>query len=75
VSDIQVKYQKLNEEYMQYKIESEKELALIKQKNEFQSNKLSELTKDKESGSNKNIERLDKQRFGDLKDQNEKFKA
>lgn len=60
---------------MQYKIESEKELALIKQKNEFQSNKLSELTKDKESGSNKNIERLDKQRFGDLKDQNEKFKA
>jgi len=47
VSDIQVKYQKLNEEYMQYKIESEKELALIKQKNEFQSNKLSELTKDK----------------------------
>ena len=75
MSDIQVKYQKLNEEYMQYKIESEKELALIKQKNEFQSNKLSELTKDKESGSNKNIERLDKQRFGDLKDQNEKFKA
>ena len=70
-----MKYQKLNEEYMQYKIESEKELALIKQKNEFQSNKLSELTKDKESGSNKNIERLDKQRFGDLKDQNEKFKA
>jgi hypothetical protein len=55
---------------MQYRIESEKELALIKQKNEFQNNKLTELSKDKESGSNKNIERLDKQRFGDLKDLN-----
>jgi hypothetical protein len=60
---------------MQYRIESEKELALIKQKNEFQNNKLTELSKDKESGSNKNIERLDKQRFGDLKDLNEKLKA
>ena len=32
---------------MQYKIETEKELALIRQKNEFQANKLGELTKDK----------------------------
>jgi hypothetical protein len=60
---------------MQYRIESEKELALIKQKNEFQASKLSDLSKEKETGSSKNLERLDKQRFGDLKDQNEKLKA
>ena len=36
---------------------------------------MSELTRDKETGSNKNIEKLEKQRFGDMKDQTEKLKA
>lgn len=74
MAESQAKTQKITEEYMQYKIQAEKELALLKQRNEFQNNKMSELTKDKESGSNKNIERLEKQRFGDLKDQTEKLK-
>lgn len=41
----QGKYQKLNEEYMQLKIESEKEIALAKQRNEFLNAKLAELVK------------------------------
>ena len=60
---------------MKYRIETEKELALVKQKNEFQATKLNDLSKDKESGSTKNFEKLDKQRFGDLKEQNDKLKA
>ena len=41
---------------MQYRIATEQELALTKQKNEFQTNKLNQLTKEKETGSNKTIE-------------------
>jgi hypothetical protein len=45
VSEVQAKYQRLNEEFMQIKIESEKEIALSKQRNEFLSAKLADLTK------------------------------
>lgn len=45
VSDIQTKYQRLNEEYMQYKIESDKEIALCKQRNEFLNAKLQDITR------------------------------
>lgn len=75
VSEIQAKYQKLNEEYMQYKIESDKEIALCRQRNEFLTIKLQEATRDRESASSKNIERLDKQKLADLKEQLDKCKA
>ena len=75
VSEIQAKYQKLNEEYMQYKIESDKEIALCRQRNEFLTIKLQEAARDRESVSSKNIERLDKQKLADLKEQLDKCKA
>ena len=47
MAETQAKTQKTTEEYMQYKIHAEKDLALLKQRNEFQNNKMSELTRDK----------------------------
>jgi hypothetical protein len=55
---------------MQIKIESEKQIALSKQRNEFLNAKLQEMTKEKEFSSSKNIDKLDKQKIGELKDQN-----
>jgi hypothetical protein len=75
VADIQGKYQRLNEEYMQYKIESDKEIALCRQRNEFLNAKLQDITREKESTSSKNIERLDKQKMADMKEQIEKGKG
>jgi hypothetical protein len=75
VADIQGKYQRLNEEYMQYKIESDKKIALCRQRNEFLNAKLQDITREKESTSSKNIERLDKQKMADMKEQIEKGKG
>lgn len=60
---------------MQYKIESDKEIALCRQRNEFLNAKLQDITREKESISSKNIEKLDKQKIIDLKEQYEKAKA
>ena len=40
---------------MQFRIDSDKEAALIKQKNEFQEAKISELLKEREAEVKKNI--------------------
>lgn len=60
---------------MQYKIESDKQIALCRQRNEFLNAKLQDITREKESISSKNIEKLDKQKIIDLKEQYEKAKA
>ena len=40
---------------MQFRIETDKETALIKQKNEFQEVKISELLKEREAEAKKNL--------------------
>jgi len=52
---------------MDMKINSEKEIALAHQRNGFLNNKLQELTKEKEIGSSKHLDKIDKQKITDLK--------
>ena len=74
-SDLQQKYQKLNEEYMHNRIDSEKEIALTRQRNEFLQTKITDLNKQKDISLAKSSDKADKQKISELKQQNQTLKA
>lgn len=59
---------------MHFKIDAQKQIALSKQKNDFLMARVNELAKQKETGSMRNLQKLEKNKIIELKDQVDKLK-